>query len=266
MGTETLAQGPADNFVVERETEPGAVSCSHDESGTGAMGGAHYSEEDEFLLEQLRLVAEVLGATLGSHTEVVLHDLRHPEESIIHITNGHLSGRRVGGPVIGGPQPMNSAFFRALQTPQLKSNAFVNYRTEARGQQRSFRSSSIIFRNRAGRPIAGLCINIDLTPFEHIYRLSREMLFVDGVVDEGGRAVQAEESTQDIDSFVQQIIRDALLRIGKPVEQLDRTDKIEAVRLMNDRGLFLIKGVVARVAELLGVSKYTLYNYIDQVR
>jgi len=47
---------------------------------------------------------------------------------------------------------------------------------------------------------------------------------------------------------------------------MSREDKMEAVRHMNDRGLFLIRSSVDLAAAHLGVIRFTIYNYLDQIR
>jgi len=47
---------------------------------------------------------------------------------------------------------------------------------------------------------------------------------------------------------------------------MGRGDKIEIVRQLEDQGVFLIKGAVKFIAKKLNVSKFTIYNYLDQVR
>ena len=42
--------------------------------------------------------------------------------------------------------------------------------------------------------------------------------------------------------------------------------KVEAVRVMQERGLFIVKGGVEKAAEALGVTRYTVYNYLEQLR
>lgn len=51
------------------------------------------------ILEQYIPLVEFLGEAMGSSCEVVLHDLAVPDESIVAIANGHISGRKLGGPV-----------------------------------------------------------------------------------------------------------------------------------------------------------------------
>ncbi|RBH49962.1 hypothetical protein C3F00_035265, partial [Pseudomonas sp. MWU13-2860] len=45
-----------------------------------------------------------------------------------------------------------------------------------------------------------------------------------------------------------------------------KADKKQAVAQMLEQGLFIVKGGVERAAEALGVSRYTVYNYLDEIR
>ena len=55
-------------------------------------------------------------------------------------------------------------------------------------------------------------------------------------------------------------------QVGKPVEQMHREDKIKFVRYLDQKGAFLITKAAERIYEYLGVSRFTLYNYLDIVR
>ena len=45
-----------------------------------------------------------------------------------------------------------------------------------------------------------------------------------------------------------------------------RHEKIELIRFMDEKGIFLMKGSVEKVAEQLGISKVTVYSYLDEVK
>ena len=47
---------------------------------------------------------------------------------------------------------------------------------------------------------------------------------------------------------------------------LTREQRIEKVRFMKEKGLFLMKGSIEKAAEKLGVNKVTIYSYLDEVR
>ena len=59
--------------------------------------------ERALILSALDTVVPMLGAMVGDHIEVVLHDLTHPERSVLRIANGHVTGRQPGSPVLAGP-------------------------------------------------------------------------------------------------------------------------------------------------------------------
>ncbi|MFS8201077.1 helix-turn-helix domain-containing protein [Streptomyces sp. CWNU-52B] len=50
---------------------------------------------------------------------------------------------------------------------------------------------------------------------------------------------------------------------GKPLADLDRKAKQEVVRILEARGAFSVRHGVETVAGALGVSRFTVYNYIN---
>jgi hypothetical protein len=50
---------------------------------------------------------------------------------------------------------------------------------------------------------------------------------------------------------------------GKPLAELDRKAKQEVVRELEARGAFSVRHGVETVASALGVSRFTVYNYIN---
>ena len=56
------------------------------------------------------------------------------------------------------------------------------------------------------------------------------------------------------------------LELGAGLSDLDRAQKQAAVRLLDDKGAFLLRKSIEDVADLLGVSRITIYNYLSTVR
>jgi hypothetical protein len=52
--------------------------------------------------------------------------------------------------------------------------------------------------------------------------------------------------------------------LGGALRELSREDKQRAIRLLNDRGAFQLRKAVEDVADLMGVSRFTVYNYLDK--
>ncbi len=54
--------------------------------------------------------------------------------------------------------------------------------------------------------------------------------------------------------------------LGAALSDLDRASKQRAVRMLDERGAFLIRNAVEEVADAMGVSRVTVYNYLNATR
>lgn len=60
------------------------------------------------------------------------------------------------------------------------------------------------------------------------------------------------------------LIGDVEVELGGPLADLDRPTKQRAVRLLEERGAFTLRGAVESVAQALGVTRFTVYNYLNR--
>jgi predicted transcriptional regulator YheO len=206
-------------------------------------------------------LVKAVGATVGQHCEVVLHDLRVPEHSIVAIANGRVTGRRVGGPVIGGP--MKDVALKMLDSRVGDSTLSIGYTTHTR-DGRELRSTSLTLRTPEGKPVLAFCINVDLSALTMARLLLEEFSKAEPVAE--GSAKADETPQMEVAEVIEQMIREALQEGGKPAKFMDRSERLRAVRTMHEHGLFLIRGGVERAAAALGVSRFTLYGDLKEVR
>lgn len=54
--------------------------------------------------------------------------------------------------------------------------------------------------------------------------------------------------------------------LGGPLANLERTAKQRAVRILDERGAFLLRKSIDEVADRMKVSRITIYNYLGIVR
>ena len=52
-------------------------------------------------------------------------------------------------------------------------------------------------------------------------------------------------------------------RVGKPAALMNKEDKMRAIGFLSQSGAFLVTKSGDKVAKYFGISKYTLYSYID---
>ena len=54
--------------------------------------------------------------------------------------------------------------------------------------------------------------------------------------------------------------------LGGSLPDLDRSGKQIAVRLLDERGAFLLRRSIEDIADMMGVSRITIYNYLNAIR
>lgn len=226
-------------------------------------------------MEQLKAYipfVDFLGKALGPRCEVVLHDLREPEHSIIAIANGGLSGRAIGGPV--------TDFLLKLLKRSENENTdfFTNYcgKGSGAGQDKLFRSSSYFIKDAQGRNIGAICINLDVRPFLEARNFLEQELA--GIMQLGPQlhepaaepGLAANQSFENLHGTIEDVICgmiDARLQ-AYPVEpnRLSVDERLELVHRLNNDGLFLLKGGIGALADKIEVSEPTVYRYLSRIK
>ena len=117
-----------------------------------------------------------------------------------------------------------------------------------------------ILRDSEGQPFASLCINVDNSGLDAALAFLTQLQPLTAAPP----AVAVVEDAADMALLMTQIIDSALASSGQG--RLTKQAKVEAVRLMQERGLFIVKGGVEKAASALGVTRYTVYNYLEQLR
>lgn len=220
------------------------------------LGGDHQTFESvEELYAVLAPVMRAVTAAVGSHCEVVLHDLRHRDmgHTVFAIENGHVSGRSVGG-------PSTNLGLIALADEGADHDAFGYPGRTSDGRDLS--CSTVYYRNAAGSIIASLCLNVDLTPVQSAQSLLAGLLPGRSAAPTAAREIVGPE----IDSVLEDMIARALDASSRPVAVMTKPDRVAVVRQLDQLGAFHIKRSVERVAERLGVSRVTAYAYLDEAR
>ena len=202
-------------------------------------------------LEALKQIAAGIAAQFGDKCEVVIHDVGggHPEHTIVHIENGHVSGRKVGD---GASQVVLDQFKSQDEHPR----DHLCYLTRT-PDGKILKSSSLYIRNSRGAVTAIFSINYDVTGLMMMQRQLNEML-----------STQDKEQTEpekiiNVNDVLDELIEQSVALVGKPAALMNKDDKIKAIQFLNKAGAFLVTKSGDKVAKYFGISKYTLYSYID---
>ncbi|EAX46920.1 YheO domain protein [Thermosinus carboxydivorans Nor1] len=201
-------------------------------------------------LQALLPVADAIHATVGVYSEVVIHDVTRPEQSVVYIV-GNVTNRQVGA-------PLTDLVLENLRKYGDDCKDILNYGTTTR-DGKTLRSSTTFVRDDDGHIIGCLCINVDLTPMlSWKYFLEKSLAVETGAVKE--------TFSNDVSEALNGIIKSILENYHIPVASLPREEKLNIIKQLDEKGVFLVKGAVDQVAATLGVSRYSIYNYLEEVR
>lgn len=64
---------------------------------------------------------------------------------------------------------------------------------------------------------------------------------------------------------LERLIEGVEAELGGPLSSLSREDKQRAVRLLDERGAFILRRAVEDLADAMGVSRITVYNYLNAI-
>ena len=199
----------------------------------------------------LRQVATGIAAQFGSNCEVVVHDLsRHPDHSIVEIVNGHVTGRKVG-------DGASHVVIEQLQTNDPEPKDHLCYLTKT-PDGKILKSSTVYIRNSKGKVSAIFSINYDISKLLMVESAVRDL------ISTGEETQQTEpEKIVNINDLLDDLIEQSVALVGKPVALMNKDDKVKAIRFLNQNGAFLVTKSGDKIAKYFGISKYTLYSYID---
>lgn len=195
-------------------------------------------------------MAAGIAAQFGSSCEVVIHDLsRNPDHSIVHIVNGHVSGRKVGD---GASHVVMEQF--KTNDPQPRDHLSYLMKTP---DGKILKSSTVYIRGGKGKVSAILAINYDISALLMVESA------IHGLVSTEEPQPAEPEKIVNINDLLEELISQSVALVGKPVALMNKDDKVRAIQFLNQNGAFLVTKSGDKVAKYFGISKYTLYSYID---
>jgi predicted transcriptional regulator YheO len=207
------------------------------------------------VLEGVRQLMPGLARSLGPDCELVLHDFADISHSLVAI-EGTLTGRTPGS-------PLTDLILRVIRKHESPPD-LINYPSQI-SDGRILRSSTYFFRDAQGKVIGCLCFNRDISNWTAARNLLTQQCETRPLLDEpepGG----SETFVHDVEELLRGTINEILSQEQTPVKFMEKSDKIRVVLALDARGIFLIRGAVEAVAQALNVSRYTIYNYLDEGR
>ena len=202
-------------------------------------------EESGFFSSLLTLLA----TQLGSSAELVLYDLTGPSPEIVSIRNAQISDGTAG---------LYSELVLGQEGWPFLENRKHNNLICTLKNGTVLRCSAVGIYDDIGKPIGCICLNQDITRTLEAERLIHNLNQYHG--DPGSTFVS------DINSVLENLISQASDQIGVPYSKMTKEDRIKFIRFLDQHGAFLVTKAGDKICSLLGISKYTMYTYLDIAR
>jgi len=205
-----------------------------------------------------------LGQAMGPNCEVVLHDLTDPENAIIAIANGHVSGRKIGGPT-------TDLVLKVMKEGLEGRKTFIaNYNARIKNNG-ICRSSSFFIRDESNKIVGVLCVNVDISKFVEAQRLLDSLISCEAQPGISAKSTADvvdvfEDLHSSIEDVLTAIIDNVLNKYEVTPDRLSLDEKIDVVKRLNENGLFLLKGGLNELARRMQVSEPTIYRYLTKIK
>jgi len=210
-------------------------------------------DEWTLIFENLKRMALATVKNFGNNCEVAIHDFSDFQKSLVFIA-GNVTKRSTGAPI-------TDLVLKNLKDQGDEIEDMYNYKTST-DNGLVIKSSTTYIRNSEGHVIGAYCVNYNITDFMNTISVMDNFIGVQESSDMDHRETFARSAGDTIEA----ILENSITQMGRQPVSMNLEEKIKLVALMDNDGAFMLKGAVEHMAKVLGVTKYTIYNYLKKIR
>lgn len=188
-------------------------------------------------------IAQAISMLLHPHAEIVIHDLSTGRIAAIY---NNLSRRKISE---------ESLLEEVVHLDKLP-DVFPPY-AKVNWDGKKMKSVTATLRDSKGMPIGLFCINLDLSKWEEMHQFILGWM---GSLDtrEQPDVLFKNDWKEKINAFV----ADYLQKEGLTLKTITKEQKQGLVRTLHRKGAFQAKKSASYAAEVLEISRATIYNYL----
>ncbi len=205
----------------------------------------------ECIFENYIRMAEGIAEFFGRNCEVVIHDFEKLPNSLVHI-EGDVTHRKIGAPI-------TDMVLRAMRREGREVKDHKNYPTLT-SHGHKMKSFTSFIRDPEGEILGVFCINFDISDFISSIGLLENLCKVADANED-----HSETFASSLNETVDALMDRAVKSMGKLPSAMSKEERVQFVEVLESHGVFLIKGSVELVGQAMGVSRYTVYNYLKEV-
>lgn len=213
----------------------------------------HLDDLDKEIMQSYFFLSDSITELLGEFCEVVIHSLNVFESSVVKITNGHHTNRKVGSPITDkGLQLLK------LYQKDKSSTKHCYFSTLPNGNL--MKSTTHIIVGSKGEPIGLFCINLNLsTPFD-------KMLNSLMVIDKVSSNPKSENFISNPRELIEETVQKAIIEISEHTSSTSKLYKKAIIFYLFENGVFELKDAISVVAEKLSLTSHAIYKHLREFK
>ena len=213
----------------------------------------------EELLEEQKKLLGFLNVALGPDYEVALYDMELKPPVIVAIANGNVTGRSIGSPLTDIEQ-------KIVENKMYVDQDWVTHYRGMTASKKPLRCSSYFIKNKRGKLIGLLTISFDDTRYRNIMEVLLSVCHPREYISKN-IAFEVLENTEPemMHSSISLAVTDAVNEVTTaPPERMTRAEKLRIIQILDQKGIFMLKGAIPLVARQIGSSVASVYRYIGE--
>ena len=208
-------------------------------------------------LEFFKRMAKGITSIFGERCEVVIHDFTDIANSLVHL-EGDITQRSVGAPITDLVYKLVNEFGNDAPDKLGYKNTLDNGKV--------LKCSTMFVRDDAGEIEGCICINLDVSDFIFLSKAFSEFNPFNPAANGSEADHPKEHYAKNFPETMESVIDGMLAEYPKVPAMMDRGEKKKIVQKLDKSGVFTIKGAIVYLSKVLGVSRYTIYSYLKEVR
>lgn len=208
---------------------------------------------EKMIIKSYFNVIDGLAEYLGPCYEIVLHSMESFDHSVVHIVNGEHTGRKVGSPI-------TDKALQLLEIFEHENKREITYFSQNKKGE-PLKSTTIAINGENDRIIGLICMNF--------YMNSPLSKIIAGFSTNDLPTPQSEPN-ENFAENIDELITSSLNSVKASVENDDNITPANKnkviIQTLHERGIFNIKDAVIKVADLMGISKNTVYMHLRNLQ
>lgn len=207
------------------------------------------------LREYLPMV-EFMSQIYGKNCEVILYNLTNPKQISIMAHKNSITEQNdsVSEIIIS---MLNSNIYQ-------DKNFIVNNIVKSKNNDQVIRTSSYFIKDENDELIGILCVNLDLTPIKKLTDEVESFMMLGQTININGKPVEncKENMKISLEELMLNLIYETIDSFHERPSNMSIDDKKAFVSSLQGKGVFLLKGSVSVVADIMEISEQTVYRYL----